>query len=108
MLVTPEEGIVTVESSSQANADMSAPATLHVLQPGPDPAVSSLAPNSAIVGSPDFTLTVNGANFTIASVVLWGGTQVPTTFVSSSQLTASISASQIANIGTTPVSVQAY
>jgi outer membrane protein assembly factor BamB len=108
MLVTPEEGIVTVESSSQANADISAPATLHVLEPGPDPTVTNLAPNSAIVGSPDFTLTVNGANFTIASVVLWGGTPVPTTLVSPSQLTASISASQIASIGTAPVSVQGY
>jgi outer membrane protein assembly factor BamB len=108
MLVTPEEGIVTVESSSQENADISAPATLHVLAPAPDPTVTSLAPNSAIVGSPDFTLTVNGANFTIASVVLWGGAPVPTTLVSPSQLTASISASQIASIGTTPVAVQGY
>jgi outer membrane protein assembly factor BamB len=108
MLVTPEEGVVTVESSSQANADISASATLHVLEPGPDATVTTLAPNSAIVGSPDFTLTVNGANFTIASVVLWGGTPVPTTLVLPSQLTASISASQIASIGTTPVSVQAY
>jgi outer membrane protein assembly factor BamB len=108
MLVTPEEGVVTVESSSQANADISASATLHVLEPGPDATVTTLAPNSAIVGSPDFTLTVNGTNFTIASVVLWGGTPVPTTLVLPSQLTASISASQIASIGTTPVSVQAY
>ncbi len=108
MLVTPEEGAVTVESSSQTNADTSAPATLHVLAPGPDPTATNLAPNSAIVGSPDFTLAVNGANFTIASVVLWGGTPVPTTLVSPSQLTASISTSQIASIGTTPVSVQAY
>jgi outer membrane protein assembly factor BamB len=108
MLVTPEEGSVTVESSSQANADVSAPVTLYVLEPAPDPTVTSLAPSSAIVGSPDFTLTVNGANFTIASVVLWGGIPVPTTLVLPSQLTASISASQIASIGMTPVSVQAY
>jgi outer membrane protein assembly factor BamB len=107
-LTTPEEGSVTVESSSQENADMSAPATLYVLQPVPDPTVTSLAPSSAIVGSPDFILTVNGANFTIASVVLWGGAPVPTTLVLPSQLTASISASQIASIGTVPVSVQAY
>jgi outer membrane protein assembly factor BamB len=108
MLVTPEEGIVTVESSSQANADVSAPATLYVLAPAPDPTVTSLAPSSTIVGSPGFTLTVNGANFTIASAVLWGGTPVPTTLVSPNQLTASISASQIASTGTTPVSVQEY
>src|SRR5271166_1622077 len=108
MLVTPEQGIVTVESSSQAYAQVSAAIPLLVLAPGPDPTVTSLAPSSAIVGSAGFTLTVNGANFTIGSVVLWGGTPLATTFVSPNQLTASISASQVANIGMTPVSVQAY
>jgi len=108
MLVTPEEGSVTVESSSQENAQVSAGLQLLVLAPGPDPTVTSLAPNSAIVGSAGFTLTVNGANFTIGSAVLWGGTPLATFLVSPNQLTASISASQVANIGTTPVSVQAY
>ena len=108
MLVTPEQGFVTVESSSQAYAQVSAAIPLLVLTPGPDPTVSSLAPSSAIVGSTGFTLTVNGANFTSGSVVLWGGTPLATTLVSPNQLTASIIASQVANIGTTPVSVQAY
>jgi outer membrane protein assembly factor BamB len=108
MLVTPEEGSVTVESSNQDNAQVSGSVTLLVLAPGPDPTVASLAPSSAIVGSPAFTLTVNGANFTIGSVVLWGGTPLTTLLVSPSQLTASISASQLTAVGTTPVSVQAY
>jgi outer membrane protein assembly factor BamB len=108
MLVTPEEGSVTVESSSQQNAQVSAAVPLLVLAQGPDPTVTSLAPSSAIVGSAGFTVAVNGANFTIGSVVLWGGTPLATTLVSPNQLTASISASQVANIGTTPVSVQAY
>jgi hypothetical protein len=108
MLVTPEEGSITVESSNQENAQVSGSATLLVLAPGPDPTVASLAPSSAIVGSPAFTLTVNGANFTIGSVVLWGGTPLTTFLVSPSQLTASISASQLMAVGTTPVSVQAY
>lgn len=108
MLVTPEGGSVTVESSSQENAQVSGAVPLLVLAPGPDPTVTSLAPSSTIVGSAGFTLTVNGANFTIGSVVLWGGTPLATNLVSPNQLTASISASQVANIGTTPVSVQAY
>jgi outer membrane protein assembly factor BamB len=108
MLVTPEEGSVTVESSNQQYAQVSGSVTLLVLAPGPDPTVTSLAPSSAIVGSPGFTLTVNGANFTIGSAVLWGGTPLTTFLVSPSQLTASISASQLTAIGTTPVSVQAY
>jgi outer membrane protein assembly factor BamB len=108
MLTTPEEGFVTVESSSQANAQVSQNVQLLVLAPGPNPTVTGLAPSSTIVGSPGFTLTVNGANFTIGSVVLWGGTPLATILVSPNQLTASISASQIASIGATSVSVQAY
>jgi outer membrane protein assembly factor BamB len=108
MLVTPEDGFVTVESSSQEYAQVSAAVPLLVLAPGPNPTVTSLAPNSVIVGSRGFTLTVNGANFTIGSVILWGGMPLATNLVSPNQLTASISASQVASIGTTPVSVQAY
>jgi outer membrane protein assembly factor BamB len=108
MLTTPEPGFITVESSSQENAQVSAALPFLVLAPGPNPTVTSLAPSSAIVGSGSFTLAVNGANFTIGSVVLWGGTPLATNLVSPNQLTASISASQIANIGTTPVSIQAY
>ena len=88
MLVTAEEGSVTVESSSQEYAQVSSAVRLLVLAPGPDPTVTSLAPSSAIVGSAGFTLTVNGANFTIGSVVLWGGTPLATNLVSPSQLTA--------------------
>ena len=108
MLVMQEDGSVTVKSSSQDNAQESAAVQLLVLTPGPDPTVTGLAPSSAIVGSPGLTLTVNGANYTISSVVLWGGTPLATIFVSPNQLTAAIGASQIANIGTTPVSVQGY
>ena len=108
MLVTSQQGLITVESSSQANAQVSAPVPLLVVAPGPNPTVTSIAPSSAIVGAGGFTLTVNGANFTGASVVLWGGAPLATTFVSPTQLTASIRAPQLANIGTKPVSVQAY
>ena len=108
MLVTPETGSVTVESSNQAYAEVSAGLPLLVLAPEPAPTVTSLAPSSAIVGSGGFTLTVNGANFTIGSVVLWGGTPLATYLASPTQLAASISASQITSIGTTPVSVQAF
>jgi outer membrane protein assembly factor BamB len=108
MLVTPEPGFITVESSSQANAQVSAALPFLVLAPGPDPTVTGLSPSTAIVGSGGFTLTVNGANFTIGSVVLWGGMPLTTNLVSPNQLTASVSGSQIASIGNTLVSVQAY
>ncbi|MDQ3060367.1 MAG: IPT/TIG domain-containing protein [Pseudomonadota bacterium] len=76
--------------------------------PAPVPAISSLAPASAIAGGPGFSLSVSGSNFvtgTNASVVRWNGTARPTTFVSATQLTAAIPASDIAAAGTVQVSV---
>src|SRR5712675_543921 len=53
------------------------------------PAISSLSPINTPAGAP-FVLTVNGMNFLPTSVVTFAGSPQPTTFVSSSQLTASI------------------
>jgi hypothetical protein len=71
----------------------------------PVPTISSLDPTSAAAGGAAFKLTVNGSNFTNSSVVRWNGSDRPTTFVSSSQLSASIGASDIANAGTATVTV---
>ena len=60
------------------------------------PAVSSISPNALLAGSPGFTLTVNGSNFVPNSVVLLSGMARPTTFVSSTQLTAAISVADVA------------
>ncbi len=64
------------------------------------PQIYSVAPASAIQGAPDFTLTVNGANFAQDAVVRWYGAPKPTTFVSSTQLTAAISAADLCHAGT--------
>ena len=72
---------------------------------GTGPTLSSLSPNSAAVGGPAFTLTVNGSNFVSGSVVRWNGAARPTTFVSSTRLTASIPASDIVNGGETQITV---
>lgn len=73
--------------------------------PAPNPTVTSLEPSSAIVGGPGFALSVNGTNFVPASVVLWNGNALPTTFVSSTQLQATIPASDVATIGASAISV---
>jgi hypothetical protein len=72
---------------------------------GSSPTLSSLSPASAAVGGPPFTLTVNGGNFVSGSVVQWNGAARATTFVSSSQLTAAIPASDIASGGEAQVTV---
>jgi hypothetical protein len=69
------------------------------------PAITSLSQTAAAEGSAAFTLTVNGSNFTSASTVLFNGLPLTTTFVSSSQLQATILASLLADEGTANVSV---
>ncbi|TFZ02667.1 DUF1929 domain-containing protein [Ramlibacter henchirensis] len=69
------------------------------------PAVASLAPNTATAGGAAFTLTVNGSNFVSGAAVRWNGAARTTTFVSATQLTAAITAADIATAGTAQVSV---
>ena len=52
-----------------------------------------------------FTLTVNGTGFVSGSVVNWNGSARTTTFVNSSQLMATIPASDIATASTASVTV---
>jgi hypothetical protein len=71
----------------------------------PVPSISSLSPSSATTGGATFTLTVNGANFVAGSTVAWAGAALSTTYVSASQLTASVPATDIASAGTQSVTV---
>lgn len=71
----------------------------------PVPALTGLKPASILVGSPDFTLTVNGARFVPGAQVNWNGSALTTTWVSATNLTATVSASQIATVGTATITV---
>jgi Bacterial Ig-like domain (group 3)/FG-GAP-like repeat len=62
-------------------------------------------PEATAPGGPAFTLKVNGAGFVATSVVNWNGSPRATTFVRSSQLTATILASDIATASTAAVTV---
>jgi hypothetical protein len=64
-----------------------------------------LSSSSATAGGAGFPLTVNGANFTANSVVLWNGAVRATTYSGSTQLTAAISAADIAKEATNRVTV---
>jgi len=70
------------------------------------PAISELSPNDTGVGGANFVLTVNGSNFSSASVVYFNGTPEATNFISASQLAANIPASAIAMSGTISVYVR--
>ncbi len=69
------------------------------------PFIDSLTPNSIGAGSPQFTLTVDGANFVAASKVRWNGADRTTVFVSATRLTATIPASDVTALGTANVTV---
>ncbi len=65
----------------------------------PRPFITSISPNSAIAGGNQFVLTVNGNDFRCDSLVSWNGFFGVTTFVSSHQLGAAITAADIAQPG---------
>src|SRR5579862_6341108 len=65
-----------------------------------------LVPGTVAPGSPGFTLTVNGTGFVAGAVVYWNGNSRTTTFVSSSRLTATITASDVASPTTASVKVK--
>jgi hypothetical protein len=71
----------------------------------PLPTITHLEPRWARVSGVAFTLTVNGANFFVSSVVEWNGSARGTTFVSSTQLRATITAPDVATPGTAHVTV---
>src|SRR5499427_7702999 len=76
-----------------------------IAAPTPAPILSSISPTTASAGGVAFTLTATGSSFTSGSVVQVNGASRTTTFVSSTQLTAAIPASDIAAAGTPSVTV---
>src|ERR1700704_1079015 len=68
----------------------------------PKPGLTSLVPNPVALSQVEqgLLLTVNGSHFYLNSVILWNGAVLPTTVISSSQLQATITTTQISAPGT--------
>lgn len=72
----------------------------------PVPALSNIAPNSSPSRDSTLTLTVSGDGFVDgASLVQWGGEDLPTTFESTSELTARISPQRLSTPGDVAITV---
>jgi hypothetical protein len=69
------------------------------------PTVRGTTPNSATAAGAAFTLTVNGASFVKGSTVNWNGAALTTSYMSVTQLMATVPASDIANAGNASVTV---
>jgi hypothetical protein len=65
----------------------------------PAPAISGTSPAFTNAGGTAFTLIVNGSGFTASSAVYWGTSALTTTYVSATQLSAQVSATDIATGG---------
>jgi uncharacterized protein (TIGR03437 family) len=76
-----------------------------VVSPAPQPSLSGLSPSSAPAGGPQFLLTIAGVNFVGWSRARWNASELVTTFVSATQLLASVPASLISSAGTASVTV---
>jgi len=99
LIATP--GTVTIVVSTSGDLSNGLPFTITA----PPPAITGLSPSTIPANGPSFTLTVNGSGFVSNSIVGWNGTALATTFVSASQLTASVAASLIASPGSATIAV---
>jgi hypothetical protein len=69
------------------------------------PVIVNLSPSSATVGGPAFTLTVTGSGFVAGSNVEWNSAPIATTYVSPTQLTASVSSTVITSPANADITV---
>jgi hypothetical protein len=89
-------------TSDPAKADPPHIVTAPLIQP----AISTLTPDSVPVDSVPFLMTVNGSDFGTDAVVFFNGAPLSTTFVSSKQVVAQLSAQSLMFAGLAPVYVR--
>ncbi len=81
--------------------------TIQASVPVPTPTITSLSPSSVLAGSGAQTLTINGTNFVSGTTtVTYNGSAKTPTFVSATQITIPLLASDVSTIGTYPVVVR--
>jgi hypothetical protein len=73
--------------------------------PNPAPVLTAIDPESIEVGSSQFTLTAHGDQFVSDSVVRFDGADLGTTFVSATELTATVPATELTEAGGIDVTV---
>ena len=70
------------------------------------PTLIGLVPNTCALGEADFTVSVQGTGFDAESVIVWGGADEPTTFVSETEVTTLVKPSVVTAPTTLPVLVR--
>jgi len=88
-------GSIVIASNQAANSPVTIPVTLVIT----GITIDSLVPSSATAAGVDFTLTVTGNNFLSTSKVYWNDASLNTTYISPTQLNATVPAGLIAQPG---------
>ena len=94
---------VTV-SNTGAGGGVSTATNFTILAPAPV-TLNSLSPTKVPVGSATFVMTATGTGFTSSSVLQWNGVAKVTTYISPTELTAQITAADVAAIGVASVTI---
>jgi hypothetical protein len=71
-------------------------------------AVTALVPATAVLGSPSFTIHVQGAGFGPDAVIVWNGSAEPTTVVSPTEVTTEVNMDSAQYPVTIPVAVSSW
>ncbi len=69
------------------------------------PILVSVSPNTTVVGSAGFTLTAIGVNFVSGSQIAWNGATLSTTYLSTTELQASVPASSLTSVSVAKVTI---
>jgi hypothetical protein len=96
---SPLPGLAAVTVTVRSVAEPTASASNTITVSAPAPSLSSVVPASISPGP--FSLTVNGSGFVSGAKVLWNGSPLATSFVSSAKLTATGKASQVGSASIT-------
>jgi hypothetical protein len=103
--VNTTQGRLIVQGSGNIFFDINdADITVQQINVDP-PVITSISPDNVLAGSPGLTLIVNGNFFDANSKVRWSGADRPTTFVSTSEIRATISAGDVAFAQNIPIRV---
>lgn len=98
-------GSLIVKVTNPAPGGGTVQATLPVQAGNPVPALTNVSPLTCVVGAGAVTLTITGTGFVAASQVKANGTNIATTFVSSTSLTATLSSGFTAAVGIVSITV---
>ncbi|MCL4487612.1 MAG: Ig-like domain repeat protein [Chloroflexi bacterium] len=104
-LFNPGARNLTATFSGNANYIGSAASASHSIA-NLVPTLTALSRTTSSQGSPGFTLTVTGSNFISGSVVQWKGNGLTTSFVSATQLSATVPNTLLSSAGSASITVR--